>query len=119
MAEIRIAGQAAAKPLEEQFVYDDIIAPMLERTCTNCHDEDKQKGKLRMDSHAALMAGGQEGPAIEPGSAEKSNIIVRIRLPEDDDEHMPPEGKPDLTDEEIRRVGMVVGRGCAGGREGG
>lgn len=92
---------AAAKPREEQIVYADIVAPILERRCTQCHNADKQKGKLRMDSHEFLLAGGKEGPAIEAGSAEKSNIIVRISLDVDDDEHMPPEGKPDIEDHEL------------------
>lgn len=93
--------QAPAKPREEQLVYADIVAPILERRCSQCHNEDKQKGKLRMDSHELLLAGGKEGPAIEPGSAEKSNVIVRISLDEDDDEHMPPEGKPDIEEHEL------------------
>lgn len=82
-------------------VYADIIAPIFERRCVQCHKEGKAKGKLRMDTYEMLVKGGKEGPAIEPGSAAKSNIIVRIELPADDDEHMPPEGKPDIEDAEL------------------
>jgi uncharacterized membrane protein len=92
---------AAAAAVEELAVYPDLIAPILERRCVQCHKEGKAKGRLRMDTYEMLLKGGKEGPSIEPGSAEQSNIIVRIDLPEDDDEHMPPEGKPDLTEAEL------------------
>jgi hypothetical protein len=101
MGEEKKPAPAPVKPVEERVIYADIVAPILEGKCTQCHDADKQKGKLRMDTYEFLLAGGKEGPAIEPGSAEKSNIIVRAELDEDDDEHMPPEGKPDLEDHEL------------------
>ena len=85
----------------DPVVYTDLVAPILERRCVQCHKEGKAKGKLRMDTYEMLVKGGKEGPAIEPGSAAKSNIIVRIDLPPDDDEHMPPEGKPDIEDAEL------------------
>ncbi len=97
------AGKPAApvKAADEQVVYTDIVAPILERRCVSCHKEDKAKGKLRMDTYELLVKGGKNGPAIEAGNAAESNIVVRMDLPEDDDEHMPPEGKPDIEDSEV------------------
>ena len=86
---------------EQQLVYADIIAPIFENRCNQCHKEEKFKGKLRMDNYEMLVKGGKEGPAIEPGSAEKSNIIVRMSLPLDEDEHMPPDGKPEPEAHEV------------------
>lgn len=85
----------------DPVVYADIVAPILERRCVQCHKEGNSKGRLRMDTYELLLKGGKEGPAIEPGSAEKSNSIVRIELPLDEDEHMPPEGKPQLEAHEV------------------
>lgn len=87
------AGAPAVVP-GQQLVYADIVAPILERRCVQCHKEDKAKGKFRMDTYELLVKGGKEGPGIEPGSAAKSNIAIRMDLPVDDDERMPPEGKP-------------------------
>lgn len=87
-----------------QVVYADIVAPIFERRCVSCHKDGKSKGKLRMDTFEMLVKGGKEGPAIEPGSADKSNVIVRIELPEDDGDRMPPDGKPGLNEAEV----MVV-----------
>ena len=98
------AGKPAAqvKPAADQVVYTDIVAPILERRCVSCHKEGKAKGKFRMDTYELLVKGGKNGPGIEAGkTAAESNIVVRMDLPEDDDEHMPPEGKPDIEDSEV------------------
>lgn len=89
------------KPLEQQVVYADIVQPILNKRCVECHKEGKSKGKLRMDTFEMLVKGGKEGSAIEPGSAEDSNIVYRVELPEDDEEHMPPEGKKDIEEHEL------------------
>jgi len=86
---------------EDQIVYADIVAPIFERRCTQCHKADKAKGRFRMDTYDLLLKGGKEGEGIIPGDAAKSNIIVRMELEPDDDEHMPPEGKPDVEPHEL------------------
>lgn len=93
--------EAPAKAPGDQVVYADIVAPIFERRCVSCHKEEKSKGKFRMDTYELLVKGGKEGPGLEPGNSKESNIMVRIDLPEDDDEHMPPEGKPDIEAAEI------------------
>ncbi len=97
-------GEASAPPVKsaaDQVVYADIVAPVFERRCVQCHKEEKSKGQFRMDSYELLVKGGKEGPGIEPGNAAESNIVVRMELPEDDDDHMPPEGKPQVEDAEL------------------
>lgn len=89
------------KPSAGQVVYTDIVAPVFERRCVSCHKEEKSKGQFRMDTFELLVKGGKEGPGIEPGNAAESNIVIRMELPEDDDDHMPPEGKPQVEDAEL------------------
>ncbi len=101
-----------AKPLEEQIVYADIVQPILELRCIECHKEGKSKGKFRMDTYDLLVKGGKEGDAIEPGNAEDSNIVFRAELPEDDEEHMPPEGKKDIEDHELAVIKWWIGQGA-------
>lgn len=91
-------------PPEQRDVFADLVMPIFEAKCNSCHGEEKQKGKLRMDSYAALLAGGKEGASIEPGSAFDSNIIFRIELPPDDEEVMPPEGKKPITEDELKVI---------------
>jgi uncharacterized membrane protein len=104
--------EAPAKPVAEQLVYADLVAPILERRCVQCHKEGKAKGKLRMDTFEMLVAGGKEGPAFEPGDSAKSNIIIRIDLPMDDEEHMPPEGKPDIEEHEVAVLKWWIDHGA-------
>ena len=101
-----------AKPLEEQIVYADIVQPILNKRCVECHKEGKSKGKLRMDTYELLVKGGKEGSAIEPGVAEDSNIVIRPELPEDDEEHMPPEGKKDIEAHELAVVKWWINEGA-------
>lgn len=103
--------EVPAKPLEEQVVYADIVQPILNKRCVECHKEGKSKGKLRMDTYEMLVKGGKEGDAIEPGSAEDSNIVIRIELPMDDEEHMPPEGKKDIEEHELAVVKWWLNEG--------
>ena len=108
------AGEAApAKPPGEQVVYTDIIVPILEQKCYSCHNAEKQKGKYRMDDYELLVKGGKEGDGIVHGKAADSNVIVRIDLPEDDDEHMPPEGKKDLEAHEVVLVKWWIDQGAS------
>ncbi len=88
-------------PIEDKNIYTNVIEPIFERTCMECHKESKSKGKLRMDAYELLLVGGNEGPSLVPHSIEDSLIIQRINLPLEDDEHMPPEGKPQNTSQEI------------------
>jgi uncharacterized membrane protein len=103
----------AAKAPDEQVVYTDIIVPILDQKCYSCHNAEKQKGKYRMDEYDLLVKGGKEGDGIVPGKADDSNIIVRIDLPEDDDEHMPPEGKKDLAPHEVVLVKWWIDKGAS------
>ncbi len=85
----------------DENVYEVAVQPIFDRVCIQCHKESKSKGKLRMDTYAELVKGGESGEAFEPHNVEKSYLIERMILPLDDDERMPPEGKTQHTDEEL------------------
>jgi hypothetical protein len=66
------------------------VRPVLAENCFKCHGEAKQKGGLRLDSRGAVLAGGDSGPAIEPGKPGESLLIEAIRH---ESIEMPPTGK--------------------------
>ena len=70
------------------------VQPILETKCLECHNPNKIKGKLLMDSAAALLKGGADGPALVAGKPDDSEMIKRVILPKDDDDIMPPKGGP-------------------------
>ncbi len=55
------------KPREDLFVYEDLVAPILEQRCVSCHNASKTKGGLQLTSLPLLMAGGDsDHPTITP-----------------------------------------------------
>ncbi len=101
-----------AKPPEQQIAYVDIVAPIFEHRCGQCHNETKAKGKYRMDRYDLLVKGGKVGHAIEPGKPANSEVLKRIALPKDDDEHMPPEGKPAIEESEVAIIKWWIESGA-------
>lgn len=107
---------AAVKPIanvQEAKAYDDIIQPILETKCYSCHGPNKQKGKLRMDISDALMKGGEDGKIIEAGNAAESEMIKRLLLPVDNDDHMPPKEKSQLSEKQIALLHWWINSGAA------
>jgi uncharacterized membrane protein len=87
--------------IAEAMVYADIIQPILKSKCYSCHGEEKQKGKLRLDLPDLILKGGKHGEVIVAGDGSNSDLIMRVNLPEDDDDHMPPKEKKQLSPAEI------------------
>jgi hypothetical protein len=84
------AAEKAVTPEEAQF-FETRIRPVLADSCFRCHGPAKQRGGLRLDSRAALLAGGDRGPAVVPGDPEKSLLITAVG--HTDDLKMPPSKK--------------------------
>lgn len=91
--------------------FDKDIAPIFEFKCVECHNANKVKGELRMDTHDWILKGGDNGPAIVAGKPAESSIIERITLPADDVDIMPPEGDT-LTKEEIAKLEKWIAAGA-------
>ncbi len=101
----------------DKLVFQDVIMPIFEAKCNKCHNEAKSKGDLRMDTFEMVMKGGKNGAEkknnIVPGKPDESLTIQSIILPVDDDDHMPPEGKDQLTPAEIAAIRYWVLAGAS------
>ena len=93
-------------------LYPELVQPILTAKCAGCHGEEKQKGKLRVDTFADLMKGGSEGESVVAGKVDGSSLLQRVYLPLDDDEHMPPEGKNQLTAQETAVIAFWIQSGA-------
>lgn len=78
----------------------DAAAAVLSQHCISCHGPDKSKGGLRLDNHEAFLSGGDNEDAINMDKPGESHLLKVISLPHDDDDIMPPKGRP-LNEEEI------------------
>jgi mono/diheme cytochrome c family protein len=93
--------------------YDADIKPIFEKTCFKCHGPEKQKGKLRLDSLAAIKKGGEDGDVLSVGKSEKSRLVQSVARILDDDDNMPPEdkGKP-LTKDQVGLIRAWIDQGA-------
>ena len=99
--------------ISEAFIYKDLVEPILETKCWSCHNADKKKGQLRMDTEALLLKGGKHGQVIKANDIAGSELIKRLLLPNDDDKRMPPKGKPGPSAEEIEVIKWWVANGAS------
>jgi Planctomycete cytochrome C. len=98
--------------IQEAKAYEDVIQPIFQVKCYNCHNSRKQKGGLRMDDSLLLLKGGKDGKIIIPGKATQSEMIKRLLLPLETDHHMPPREKPQLTNKQIALIQWWVDQGA-------
>lgn len=78
---------------------------ILETKCLSCHNPEKTKGKLDLSTREKILLGGDAGPAIDLERPERSELLIRVRLPHDDEDLMPPEGKGEpLNADEAKKI---------------
>lgn len=98
---------------QEAVVYQDIVVPILREKCYNCHNQSKQKGKLRLDTPEYIAKGGKsKAITVKAGVPSESELIKRLLLPKNDDEHMPPKEKKQLSEAEIELLEWWVAEGA-------
>lgn len=94
-------------------IYQDVITPILQAKCYACHGAQKQKGGLRMDVAAEFQKGGKDGAVFNAGKPNESELLRRVMLEPSDQDHMPPEGKPQLTANEIALLRWWIATGAS------
>jgi len=98
--------------VQEANAYADIIQPIFESKCYGCHNKSKKKGKLRLDEPEFILKGGKDGKVIKPGNADESDMMKRLLLPRNEEDHMPPKEKPQLKDNEIALIHWWIATGA-------
>ncbi len=91
-----VAATATPSPEGVAF-FEQKIRPVLIEACYECHSaaaktKGKLKGGLFLDTRAALLTGGDEGPALVAGKPDDSLLIKALRWSRED-LHMPPKKK--------------------------
>ena len=85
------AAFASPPTVEQLEFFENEIRPLLSQHCFECHgDGKKPESGLRLTSQAAVLLGGDSGPAAIPGKVEESLLIKAVRYRELE---MPPRGK--------------------------
>src|SRR6185503_9164189 len=113
---ISFAGtNAAALDQNQQAFFEAKIRPVLAEQCYECHNAQKHKGGLALDSRAGWEKGGDSGPAIVPGKAEESLLIKALR--HTDPELKMPRNAPKLDERVIADFVEWVNMGAPDPRE--
>lgn len=73
-----VEASATATHAPGDDFFENKIRPILANNCYTCH-ADAQSGGLRLDSHEALLKGGETGAVIVPGDPDKSLMIQAVR----------------------------------------
>ena len=95
-------------PIEKAIVYDDIIYPIFSAKCASCHNLQKQKGELSFADSFSIKKGGKSGQLFVAGNPEISLLLQRVHLPMDDEKHMPPTSRAQLSPDEINLLGWWI-----------
>src|SRR6056297_458521 len=96
---------------EQALIYEEVINPILNNKCVSCHNPKKSKGGLLLHNEKAILKGGENGKVIVTRNSDNSDLYHRMTLPIEDDAHMPPDGKTQPTNEEIKLVGAWIDAG--------
>ncbi len=97
---------------DSAIVFRDVIQPILNEKCLNCHNANRAKSDLILTDYQSIMKGGKNGDAIVAGKAKESLLYKYILLPMNDSLHMPPKEKLQLDKEEIKLIGWWINTGA-------
>ena len=78
-----LPAQANQKPVDDAAgvrFFESNIRPVLVKHCYECHSNQSgaSEGGLRLDTRDAVRTGGDRGPAVVPGSPEKSILMTAV-----------------------------------------
>ncbi len=108
------AAAPRPKPIElaQADIYLDVVAPALSRRCASCHNDDRTRGGLSLQDHAAVMEGGLHGDTVVPGNPEQSELLRRVTLANSHEEFMPKGGRTPLTPEQVTAIHWWIVQGA-------
>jgi len=70
--------------------FEKKIRPLLAANCFECHGPEESEAGLRLDSRAAILRGGDSGPAIDLQEVGESLLLKAVRQTTDAIAPMPP-----------------------------
>ena len=88
---LTLVALAAAAPPDDDRFFETRVRPLLVEKCVSCHGPQKQKSGLRLDSRAAVLAGGDGGGVVVGGKPGESSLVKALHYA--GDVKMPPAGK--------------------------
>jgi mono/diheme cytochrome c family protein len=91
-----LLGAARAAPPISEVRFEADILPLLKAKCVRCHGGNAPKGDLDLTSSTGVLKGGESGPIVVSGKADKSLLYEKVH-----DGTMPPRKKDRLSESEL------------------
>src|SRR5207248_1054278 len=89
--------------------FKDQVSAIFQARCNSCHNSDKQKGGLSLDSYGNAMKGGSSGKVVEPGDVEGSRLYELVSHA--GEPKMPPKS-PRIPDAELAAIKAWIEAGA-------
>src|SRR5438093_1094522 len=102
-----VGSSGSAAPVD--YVLE--VKPLLAERCYKCHGASQQKGKLRLDTVASALQGGESGPAFKRGRSAESLIVQAVKGIHPEISRMPYK-KPPLSDAQIALIEQWIDQGA-------
>ncbi len=100
-----------APELSAEVDYLAEVKPLLHEHCVACHGPVRQKGGLRLDTAAAIKAGGESGAAVSTAAPQES-LLLGV-LTGDAGFMMPPEGEGErLSEGDVAMIAAWIKEGA-------
>jgi mono/diheme cytochrome c family protein len=106
------ASEPPAPRSSTEVDYAKQVKPLLTSHCVGCHGAAKPRAGLRLDTAAAALKGGKNGPVIVPGHGEESPLILALQG-EGSGERMPL-NRPALSEADIALLQHWIDQGAKG-----
>jgi WD40 repeat protein len=104
-----LAAVVVSAPDDKKVTFADQVAAIFQARCNSCHNGDKQKGGLSLDSYGGAMKGGGSGKVVEPGDADGSRLYELVS--HKDEPKMPP-NSPKIPDAELAIIKAWIAGGA-------
>jgi mono/diheme cytochrome c family protein len=93
--------------------YGARVQPIFAARCVSCHGPDKHKANLRLDTYQGVIRGGKDGPVVQAGNTQGSDLFRRVTLPANHDDFMPKGGKKALSSDEVKLIELWIAAGVS------
>jgi WD40 repeat protein len=104
-----LAPSASADDKAKAKVSFDDVSSIFKGKCNSCHNADKAKGGLNLETFGTAMSGGASGKVIEPGDPDGSRLFALVSHAEEP--KMPPK-QAKLPDAELAAIKSWIEAGA-------
>lgn len=92
-----------------KITYEEHVSSIFKNRCNGCHNADKQKGGLNLETFGTAMQGGGSGKVVEPGDLDASTLFQLVT--HQDQPTMPPNA-PKIPEPEIEAIKLWIEGGA-------